>query len=50
MLSIVASSIRIAGLTQGADRPVSVPPNVSAYRATLIDFCTGGIERAALER
>lgn len=50
MLSIVASSIRIAGLAQAPGAAVTPPPSVAAYKATLIDFCAGGIERAALER
>ena len=40
MLSIVASRARIAGLSgsDAIDQPIG-------YRAMLIDFCTGGIER-----
>lgn len=41
MLSIVASRVRIAGLS-------GEPASESAldYRSTLVDFCTGGIEQA----
>ncbi|MDQ0314423.1 TetR/AcrR family transcriptional regulator [Amorphus orientalis] len=47
MLSVVASTARIAGLSQAeaADLPTGAP-DVRAYKSVLIDFCAGGIERA----
>ena len=50
MLSVVASTARIAGLS--ADPDAEAPghgPDVRAYKAALIDFCVGGIARAALD-
>jgi AcrR family transcriptional regulator len=44
MLSIVASTVRIAALGPTAER--SAKPSPSDLRAILIDFCTGGIETA----
>ncbi|MCV0393783.1 MAG: TetR family transcriptional regulator [Rhizobiaceae bacterium] len=47
MLSIVASTIRIAGLSVDESQSGrAVPGNVLDYRETLIDYCAGGIERA----
>lgn len=46
MLSLVASRVRIAGLA--GEGPIAAQPeNLPAFRSTLVDFCTGGIERAA---
>lgn len=48
MLSIVASTLRIASLSMpDAARTVKRAP-LSRYAETLVDFCAGGIARAAL--
>jgi AcrR family transcriptional regulator len=50
MLSTVASTIRIIELSQDEAADLTLPrPPLTAYAETLLDFCTGGIERAALE-
>lgn len=47
MLTIVASTIRVAGLTADADSSRNArPENVMHFAETLFDFCTGGIECA----
>ncbi len=48
MLSTVASTVRIAALASGNDfPPADTGERLASHRETLIDFCTGGIERAA---
>jgi AcrR family transcriptional regulator len=46
MLSIVASRVRIAALSVLSGDAETAPGDALAYRETLIDFCTGGIEAA----
>lgn len=49
MLSVVASTARIAGLSAEPQvRALETGADVAAYKAVLIDFCSGGIARAAL--
>lgn len=48
MLSIVASRIRIAALSERNGRDGRAPAAALAYRDVLVDFCAGGIEAAIL--
>lgn len=50
MLSLVASRLRIAALSGDGNASPDARDDILAYRETLIDFCVGGIERAALHR
>lgn len=47
MLSVVASTVRISAL--GGSGPNGMKPSAAQLCEILVDFCTGGIERAALK-
>lgn len=46
MLSLVASRVRIAALAGDENAAAPSPRDPAGYGQALIDFCTGGIERA----